>query len=52
MLKAVGNPMMTPWPTYDKLGVKVHNQFLASGAPNSGIAKMTGKKYARSYEKP
>jgi hypothetical protein len=48
MLTVVGNPMMMPWPTYDKLGVKYHSHSLARYVPNRGIVKTAGKKYAKS----
>ena len=41
--------MMTPCPTYERLGVKDQSQFCAKFLPNNGIENTTGKKYARSF---
>lgn len=46
MLSAMGKPMMIPWPTYERLGLKDHSHSRARWVPKSGIAKSTGKKYA------
>lgn len=43
--------MILPWPTYDRLGEKTQSHFCARVRPKSGIAKITGKKYAASWIK-
>lgn len=40
------NPRHAPCPTYDRLGVKYQSQFVAMYFPKTGIANITGKKYA------